>query len=251
MMNRKYSDQDYSSWAEAYSSGLSTVDVANLFGVKAPTVKRAISKMEILRSHSEANRGREPWNKGKKGLQEPWNKGMAGNYPYPSPMKGVPSPYKGIPRSEEFKQNLSNTWKKKVDDGYDTWNGGWKTPYWGRELEIDTLYFVIVSDTKSNLFPKIGRSFHGPNKRLKRSHVETISYWCAPHWWVWWTERSVLKEFGEWRVNPKPFLECAGGTECFRPDIPIIEVVNLVNSLHKAISSEAPGALGERSTTTG
>ena len=238
-MNRKYSDQDYANWAEAYASGLSSRGVAELFGVKAPTVKRALSKMGVLRSLSKANKGRTPWNKGQKGLQEAWNKGMAGNYPYPSPMKGVPSPYKGVQKPTEFKQKVSDTWKKKVEDGYDNWNVGWKTPYEGRECETDILYFVIVADTQANLFPKIGRSFRGPYKRLQRSLVTTIATWEAPHWWVWWAEHSILHTFEEWRSRPVPSLECTGGTECFRPELPLNEVVRLVNSLHMAISSQA------------
>ena len=38
-MNKKYSDQDYANWSEAYASGLSSYDVANLFQVKDPTLK--------------------------------------------------------------------------------------------------------------------------------------------------------------------------------------------------------------------
>ena len=64
-------------------------------------------------------------------------------------------------------------------------------------------------------------------------------------------ERLVLHSFKEWRVYPTPLLKYAGGTECFKSDLPLIEVINLINSLHKAISSQVTDASVKGSTTTG
>lgn len=229
-MNRKYSDKDYREWEEAYRSGLSTQGVADLFGVKKATVKNALGKMGVLRSLSEAGKGRTPWNKGLKGAQEPWNKGMSGNYPYPSPMKGVPSPYKGVPKSQEFRDKVSETWRQKVEDGYDKWNVGWKTPIPGREAETDTLYLVVVADTSGGLHYKIGRSFRGPKKRLKGSLVKVIATWQSEHWRVWWAERVLLEKYSENRSKPIPEIASTGGTECFR-DLNPSEVMALASLL--------------------
>jgi len=79
---------------------------------------------ETKRKISEANKGRTPWNKGKKGVTVSPMKGkrhtpesrqkMSENRKGISSWnKGVPSPYKGVPRSEDTKRKIGKAHKGK------------------------------------------------------------------------------------------------------------------------------------------
>ena len=109
--------------------------------------------------------------------------------------------------------------------------------YSGRELFLDTLYLVTVADVTGKIHYKIGRSFHGPHKRLQRSLVTVIKEWEGPHWLVWTTEQSLLAQNSGSRSCPTPTLDSTGGTECFGEGLPITSVISYCNFIFGTVDS--------------
>ena len=112
---------------------------ARLTGVKCSRVDKAITKAGVKIERNPAQRGRIPWNKGKKNVQIAWNKGKQMG---PSPLRGRPSLIKGIPRSPEIIQKIKDTKRKdhlKQGKFFEE-----------RQNEIDNLYLVKLKDFKTN-----------------------------------------------------------------------------------------------------
>ena len=97
-MNVRYNQDERDCWEHLYLLGYSSIQISVIRGVKNPSVKGYIRSLGVARTLSEAQKGKEPWNKGTTGLQTPWNKGKTGVQV--STRKGIRQPKRG-PRKPE------------------------------------------------------------------------------------------------------------------------------------------------------
>lgn len=238
-MHQKYSNSDHSWWNLLYiEKKLSCQKISNITKVPVSTIKKHLKKQNLLRTISESQIGRVPWNKGFKGQQIPWNKGMKGQYPYPSPFLGKASPFKGLPRSEITKLRISQTHKKN------RWNGcRFYKEHWNRQ---DFLYLCVLQ-YDDQYFYKIGRTFSTPKSRCGRYLIQVIGIWQANHTQIVQLEKKVLlryqDEYGF--LAPK---RISGRTECFTRHLPWYKLCAFIDM---AISSQAKDTSLEGSETTG
>lgn len=96
MLKKKYTENDVQNWCKQYEKGYTLAKIASLSLVSKSTIRTALKKHLNLRPKQQ--KGRIPWNKGKKTGQKVWNKDLRGSYPYVSPNKAKLSPFKGIAR---------------------------------------------------------------------------------------------------------------------------------------------------------
>ena len=149
--------------------------------------------------------------------------------------------------TENCCRSSAHTGSKNSSYGKPVWNSGTKGVSKGgygygvnpsRHHDPDVLYLVTVADTTGKVHYKIGRSFHGPRRRLQRSLVTVIKEWEGPHWLVWTTEQSLLTQNSGSRSRPTPNLANGGGTECFGEQLPITSVISYCNFIFGMVDGQ-------------
>lgn len=151
-MNVRYTQDEKDCWEHLYLLGFSSIQIANIRGVKQPSVKGYIRLAGLSRSHSEAQKGREPWNKGKVGAQTSWNKGKKGVQV--STRKGTKQPKRG-PRKPEHILKIKEGWRIKLESGWDGFGGYGQKPTPEQRLLPGTLYLIRYLDESGTHF-KVG-----------------------------------------------------------------------------------------------
>jgi len=232
MNNQHFTNRDYDMWCEDYKNGLSTQKIADKYAPNGPSkslIRKIIEKRGITRTHSEAQEGRIPWNKGKTGGVA-WNSGMAstGNYPYASPFKGKTSPFKGIPRSKEDRAKISHSIRLQNRE------------HWGFYPQYidqpDSLYLIqITSEKEPRVQYKVGRTFNSLGKRFNWQMKDklTIKTWSSNHLNIFELEDLVLHAFKDYHPpGPENF---PGATEFFSEELPLDEFILYVDETLKAL----------------
>jgi hypothetical protein len=166
----KYAEQEKDCWEHLYLLGFSTIGISAIRGVKKPSVAQHIKRLGISRSLSEAQKGRVPWNKDTKGLQVAWNKGIPGP---PSPKKGKPSPLRGQSRPPEVGEKISETWRLKLEGGWDGFGGFGQKPTLEQRPLPCTLYLIRYLDESGTHF-KLGITKRSLNERFKTHQLISI-----------------------------------------------------------------------------
>ena len=151
-MNVRYTQDEKDCWEHLYLLGFSSIQIASIRGVKQPSVKGYIREIGVSRTHSEAQKGREPWNKGKQGSQVPWNKGKKGVQV--STRRGTKQPKRG-PRKPEHIEKIKQGWKNKLESGWNEFGGFGQKPSPEQRLLPGTLYLVRYLDDSGTHF-KLG-----------------------------------------------------------------------------------------------
>ena len=169
-MNTRYTQDEKDCWEHLYLLGFSSIQIAAIRGVKQPSVKGYVRKIGISRTHSEAQKGREPWNKDKPGTQTPWNKGKKGVQV--STRKGTKQPKRG-PRKPEHIEKIKEGWKLKLESGWDGFGGFGQKPTPEQRLLPGTLYLVRYLDESGTHF-KLGITRRTLNQRLGECLVSII-----------------------------------------------------------------------------
>jgi hypothetical protein len=169
-MNARYSLEEKDCWEHLYLLGFSSERISEIRGVKKPSVKAYIKSLGVSRSHSEAQKGREPWNKGATGLQVAWNKGIPGP---PSPNRGKPSPLKGKQRPPEVGEKIRESWRIRLESGWNDFGGYGRKPTPEQRLLPGTLYLIRYLDESGTHF-KIGITKRSLNERFKSHQLISI-----------------------------------------------------------------------------
>lgn len=243
-MRSVYTELDIKVWSELYLEGWTLEQISEFLKVPKSSIRKRLKPLDILRPSQQ--KGRTPWNKGKKTGQTPWNKGLKGDaYPYEFPNKGKSSPFKNIPRDQKVKENIAKGLRETNYNGYGF--------YESRAEEIDTLYLVYLTVNDQKLI-KIGRTFYDLSQRFPSSYlIKLIKIWYAKHNVVYSLEQLFLKKFDVYQTfGPKDFL---GRTECFDRNSPVDEMIEFIDLnislIDMTISSQAWSTLQEGSETTG
>ena len=199
-MSKKYTENDKKLWEEMYISGLSSHEIARQLNIPKPTVYKHLQKCGITRNWSEWQKGKVPWNKGLKGSQVAWNKGMKGVYQ--SPRKGKPNPTARVPCSPEKAKNISNSWKKKLEEGWDGFGGYGRLPSEEQRKIPCYLYFVRYLDEDGIHF-KLGITVRTIQERLKNHLVSVLEIYTSTLGECFDIEQQQLKYAKEkgWRYS--------------------------------------------------
>lgn len=210
-MNQKYTEDDKRLWEQMYLSGLSTYEISRQLNVPKPTIYKHIKSCGISRNWSECQKGKEPWNKGLAGVQVAWNKGMKGEYQ--SPRKGKPNPSARVPCSPEKAKNISNSWKKKIEEGWDGFGGYGRLPSQEQRNLPCSLYLVRYIDDEGIHF-KLGITVRNLKERLKKTLVSVIEIYKSTLGECFDVEQEQLKYAKEngWRYSSH------STTELIRPE---------------------------------
>lgn len=224
-MNKKYSDEDKKLWEDMYICGLSSHEIAKQLNISKSTVYKHLQKCGITRSWSEWQKGKEPWNKGLKGAQVAWNKGLKGVYT--SSKKGKPNPSARVPCSPARAKNISNSWKKKLEEGWDGFGGYGRLPTKEQRSLPCFLYLVRYIDDEGTHF-KLGITVRNLQERLKKHLVSIIEVYKSTLGECFDIEQEQLKYAKEsgWRYSSH------STTELIKPEgIPhLLEVFAELNS---------------------
>lgn len=229
MVNKKFSNSDYESWCEDYRNGLSAQNIYDKYssienGPSLSLIKKVIREKGLARTHSEAQKSRVAWNKGKTGFKV-WNAGMAktNSYPYPSPNKGKPSPQKGVPRTKEDKNAIAHSIRLQ--------NRAWYGFYQNRAEEEDYLYLIkVTSDQEPQIQYKVGRTFNTIERRYSWNlkDKEVIKLWSSNHRFIFDLENIVLNTFKNYYQRGP--IDFAGSTEFFSDELPLNELILFVDT---------------------
>jgi len=188
-MNVRYSLEEKDCWEHLYLLGFSSAQIANIRGVKSPSVKGHIKSIGAARTYSEAHKGRDPWNKGTTGLQEAWNKGKIGVQP--STRKGTKQPKRG-PWKPEHIEKIKQGWKVKLESGWYGFGGYGQKPSKEQRLLPAILYLVRYLDDEGTHF-KIGITRRTLQQRLGDSLVSILALHHATLGECFDLEQSLLK----------------------------------------------------------
>lgn len=169
-MNVRYSQEEKDCWEHLYLLGFSTIQIALIRGAKKPSVSGHVRSLGVSRNLSDAQRGREPWNKGKKGAQTAWNKGKKGVQP--STRKGTKQPKRG-PRKPEHIEKIKKGWKEKLESGWNDFGGYGQKPTPEQRLLPGTLYLIRYLDEDGTHF-KIGITRRTLSERFKPGQLISI-----------------------------------------------------------------------------
>ena len=169
-MNVRYSLEEKDCWEHLYLLGFSSIQIADIRGVKKPSVTGYIRLSGLSRNLSEAQKGREPWNKGKVGAQTPWNKGKKGVQI--STRKGTKQPKRG-PRKPEHIEKIKEGWKIKLESGWDGFGGYGQKPSKEQRLLPAVLYLVRYLDESGTHF-KLGITRRSLQERLGDKLISVI-----------------------------------------------------------------------------
>jgi hypothetical protein len=209
-MNVRYSLEEKDCWEHLYLLGFSSDRIAELRGVRKPSVKGYIKSLGVSRSHSEAQKGREPWNKGKPGSQTPWNKGKKGVQV--STRKGTKQPKRG-PRKPEHIEKIKQGWKQKLESGWDNFGGYGQKLSAEQRLLPGTLYLVRYLDD-SGIHFKLGITKRTLQERLGDKLISIIHLHNATLGECFDLEQSLLK----WAKDNGHRYSSPTTTELIHPD---------------------------------
>jgi hypothetical protein len=199
-MNQKYTEDEKKIWEEMYISGLSSHEISRQLNISKATIYKHLQKCGITRNWSEWQKGKEPWNKGLKGMQVAWNKGMNGVYQ--SSKKGKPNPSARVPCSPERAKNISNSWKKKLEEGWDGFGGYGRLPTLEQRKLPSSLYLVRYIDDEGTHF-KLGITVRNLQERLKKHLVSIVDVYESTLGECFDIEQEQLKYAKEngWRYS--------------------------------------------------
>jgi len=169
-MNIRYTLEEKSCWEHLYLLGFSSDQIAEVRGAKKSSVKGHIRSLGISRTHSESQLGRNPWNKGKTGVQTPWNKGKTGVQK--STRKGTRQPKRGH-RKPEHIEKIKQGWKKRLESGWSNFGGYGQKLNPEQRLLPGTLYFIRYLDESGTHF-KIGITKRSLSERFRPSQLISI-----------------------------------------------------------------------------
>lgn len=169
-MNIRYTQEEKDCWEHLYLLGFSSIQIAKIRGVKQPSVKGYIRLIGASRSLSDAQKGREPWNKGKQGAQTPWNKGKKGVQV--STRKGSKQPKRG-PRKPEHIERIKQGWKLKLKSGWNDFGGFGQKPTPEQRILPGTLYLIRYLDESGTHF-KIGITKLTLSRRFRKGQLISI-----------------------------------------------------------------------------
>ena len=220
-MNVRYSLEEKDCWEHLYYLGFSSIQIASIRGVKQPSVKGHIKASGLSRSHSEAQKGREPWNKGATGLQVAWNKGKTGVQQ--STRKGTKQPKRG-PRTPEEVERIKEGWRKKLESGWDGFGGYGQKPNPEQRLLPGTLYLIRYLDDEGTHF-KIGITRRTLQQRLGDNLISILHLHTSTLGECFDLEQSLLR----WAKDNGHRYSSHSTTELLRADaIPYV-----LNTLQK------------------
>ena len=220
-MNVRYSLEEKDCWEHLYYLGFSSIQIASIRGVKQPSVKGHIKASGLSRSHSEAQKGREPWNKGATGLQVAWNKGKTGVQQ--STRKGTKQPKRG-PRTPEEVERIKEGWRKKLESGWDGFGGYGQNPNPEQRLLPGTLYLIRYLDDEGTHF-KIGITRRTLQQRLGDNLISILHLHTSTLGECFDLEQSLLR----WAKDNGHRYSSHSTTELLRADaIPYV-----LNTLRK------------------
>ena len=188
-MNVRYSQEEKDCWEHLYLLGFSSAQIANIRGVKSPSVGGYIKFLGAARTYSEAHKGRYPWNKGATGIQEAWNKGKKGVQV--STRKGTKQPKRG-PRKPEHIERIKEGWKIKLESGWDGFGGFGQKPTPEQRLLPGLLYLVRYLDEAGTHF-KLGITRRTLQERLGDKLIAIIHLHHATLGECFDLEQSLLK----------------------------------------------------------
>ena len=209
-MNVRYTQNEKDCWEHLYLLGFSSIQIATIRGVKQPSVKGYIRRIGLSRTHSEAQKGREPWNKGQAGVQTPWNKGKKGVQV--STRKGTKQPKRG-PRDPEHIERIKQGWKVKLESGWDGFGGFGQKPNPEQRLLPGTLYLVRYLDESGTHF-KLGITRRTIQERLGDKLISVIHLHHATLGECFDLEQSLLK----WAKDNGHRYSSPTTTELIRPE---------------------------------
>jgi hypothetical protein len=218
-MNVCYTQEEKDCWEHLYLLGFSSARIADIRGVRKPSVAKYIRLSRLSRTLSEAQKGREPWNKGKVGAQTPWNKGKKGVQV--SNRKGTKQPKRG-PRKPEHIEKIKEGWRIKLEAGWDGFGGYGQKPNAEQRLLPGTLYLVRYLDESETHF-KLGITRRTLQERLGDKLIAIIQTWNFPLGKCFDLEQATLRyaaEHGHRYSSPTT-------TELIRPEgiLPILEFI--------------------------
>ncbi len=199
-MNQKYTEDEKKIWEEMYISGLSSHEISRQLNISKATIYKHLQKCGITRNWSEWQKGKEPWNKGLKGMQVAWNKGINGVYQ--TSKKGKPNPSARVPCSPERAKNISNSWKKKLEEGWDGFGGYGRLPTREQRKLPSSLYLVRYIDDEGTHF-KLGITVRNLQERLKKHLVSIVDVYESTLGECFDIEQEQLKYAKEngWRYS--------------------------------------------------
>ncbi len=199
-MNQKYTEDEKKIWEEMYISGLSSHEISRQLNISKTTIYKHLQKCGITRNWSEWQKGKEPWNKGLKGMQVAWNKGINGVYQ--TSKKGKPNPSARVPCSPERAKNISNSWKKKLEEGWDGFGGYGRLPTREQRKLPSSLYLVRYIDDEGTHF-KLGITVRNLQERLKKHLVSIVDVYESTLGECFDIEQEQLKYAKEngWRYS--------------------------------------------------
>ncbi len=235
-MNQKYTEDEKKIWEEMYISGLSSHEISRQLNISKATIYKHLQKCGITRNWSEWQKGKEPWNKGLKGMQVAWNKGMNGVYQ--SSKKGKPNPSARVPCSPERAKNISNSWKKKLEEGWDGFCGYGRLPTLEQRKLPSSLYLVRYIDDEGTHF-KLGITVRNLQERLKKHLVSIVDVYGSTLGECFDIEQEQLKYAKEngWRYSSH------STTELIKPEgVPyLLEVFSKLKCSSSSCSSNSSG----------
>lgn len=196
-MNIRYTDKDREIWKQMYLSGLSSHEIGRQLNIPRVSVYKYLKSIGVTRNFSEWQIGKEPWNKGLKGVQVPWNKGLTKEDD--ERIKNYGEKLKG--------NNCQNPWKERYYDN-------------------DYLYLVTVW-LDGKLVYKVGRSFNKLANHTKNNLNNIIQLWSGVHYQVHHLEKFIHEKYQDYKVGFG--IGCPGYTECYTSEFPLTEVIRLVN----------------------
>jgi hypothetical protein len=235
-MNQKYTEDEKKIWEEMYISGLSSHEISRQLNISKATIYKHLQKCGITRNWSEWQKGKEPWNKGLKGMQVAWNKGINGVYQ--SSKKGKPNPSARVPCSPERAKNISNSWKKKLEEGWDGFGGYGRLPTREQRKLPSSLYLVRYIDDEGTHF-KLGITVRNLQERLKKHLVSIVDVYESTLGECFDIEQEQLKYAKEngWRYSSH------STTELIKPEgVPyLLEVFSKLKCSSSSCSSNSSG----------
>jgi hypothetical protein len=194
-MSVKYTDKDRELWEKMYLSGLSSHEIGRQLNIPRVSVYKYLKSIGVTRNFSEWQKGKPPWNKGKKTGQNVWNKGL----------------------TKETDERVKKYGEKIKGNSY-------QNPWKDRYFDTDYLYLVIIY-LEGKLVYKVGRSFNKLANHTKSKLHSIIKIWTGVHYQVHHLEKFIHQKYKSYKIDFES--KDTGYTECYMAELPIVEIINL------------------------